>query len=405
MGLREKINEIKIIDDHIHALDDVQWITGTGSYPWPQNLGSVQFPNPLTTITQREALFTAYRELYDFHETDMTPENKERINAIYLSTLKDESPVFEKVFKAGNIECAIEVNQDSLELPEKLDPKLYKLSPMVDGLIVPLDNTEYGKTLPNDTARLFLKMYEAFTKNVVGDRKIESFNDYLKFIDTLLADIHARSCACLKMNFGYWRDLAIDVVSKEEAQQIFESNDTTPARYQRLQDYLLRYIIAGTARYEIPTQIHVGGAVPQSMLVSDPVRLDAFLLLPDIQKAKVVLLHGGYPFTRETGFMANRPFAPNIFMDISQYWHLLYGSPQGLVGTLRGWFEMGLAGKMIYGSDGVTPIKILTSAIFFREGLYLALKGMIDDGMISEGQALTMAKMVMRDNAKTLYKI
>jgi hypothetical protein len=39
---------------------------------------------------------------------------------------------------------------------------------MVDGLLVPLDNEEYGMTLPNDTARLFMKMYAAFSKNVVA---------------------------------------------------------------------------------------------------------------------------------------------------------------------------------------------------------------------------------------------
>jgi hypothetical protein len=42
--------------------------------------------------------------------------------------------------------------------------------------------------------------------------------------------------------------------------------------------------------------------------------------------------------------------------------------------VLREWIELGLADKILYGSDGVTPIKILISAIHFRNGLYLALQ-------------------------------
>jgi predicted TIM-barrel fold metal-dependent hydrolase len=99
----------------------------------------------------------------------------------------------------------------------------------------------------------------------------------------------------MKMNFGYWRDLEVDVVSKEDAADVFEKKDATPVRYKKLQDYLLRYIIAKTADYGLPTQIHIGGAVPQSMMVSDPVRFDSFLMLPDVAKAKVVLLHGAIP--------------------------------------------------------------------------------------------------------------
>jgi len=405
MDLKEQINNIKLIDDHMHALDDVQWITGTGSFPWPALLSSVQLPDNMTTIQRREAFFTAYRELYGFEETTLNPENIKKLNDIYQENRVDESKVFDKVFEAANIECVVEVNQDSLELPATLDPRKYKLAPMVDALLAPLDNTEFSKSLPNDTARLFIKMYQVFLKNVIGDRKIDSFDDYLEFISSLLADIRARGCACLKMNFGYWRDLEVEEVSKEEARDIFESNDTSPVRYKRLQDYILRYLIASSAEFDLPTQIHVGGPVPQSMMITNPVRLDSFLLLPDIQKAKVVLLHGGYPYCREAGYMANRSFAPNIYLDISQYWQVLYSSPIGMVGILREWFEMGLAEKMLYGSDSVTPISTYISAVHFREGLYLALKGMIDDGMISEDQALDMAQMVMRENAKKLYKL
>jgi hypothetical protein len=132
MNLREEINKIKLIDDHVHALDDVQWIQGTGSYPWPANLGSVQLPNAMTTLPQKEALFTAYRELYDFYDTELTPENAEKLNQLYLDSLSEEIKIFDKAIAAGNMECVIEVNQDSLDYPGKpgmMDHDKYKLAP------------------------------------------------------------------------------------------------------------------------------------------------------------------------------------------------------------------------------------------------------------------------------------
>ena len=42
---------------------------------------------------------------------------------------------------------------------------------------------------------------------------------------------------------------------------------------------------------------------------------------------------------------------------------------------------MGAAPKMLYGSDSADPVSMLLSAINIREALYLALKGMIEDGL------------------------
>jgi len=405
MNLREQINNIKIIDQHIHALDYLQWMRGTGKYPWPEALAHLPVPTPLTTLPQAKAMFTVYREVYGFPYSTLTPENIKKLDELYLKAQDDEASLWDKVLKLANIESVVEVNQDNLELPPKLDPQRYKLAPMVDGLLVPLDNTEMKKSF-SPLVVTFFTMYEAFLKNVRGQQKINSFKDYLNFISSVLQKTREQGGVCLKMNYAYWRDIAIEVVSKEEARDIFESKDTRPVRYKRLQDYILWYIISKSADYDLPVQVHTGGtSVPHSMEEINPARLDSFLMLPEIKKAKVVLLHGGYPFCREAGFMVSRSNAPNLYLDISAIWWEHYSSPRGLVGTLREWLEMGIAEKLLYGSDSATPLRFLIGAINIREGLYLALKGMIDDGMIDENQALSIARMVLRENAKKLYKM
>lgn len=66
---------------------------------------------------------------------------------------------------------------------------------------------------------------------------------------------------------------------------------------------------------------------------------------------------------------------------------------------------MGIVRRLIYGSNAVNPYQLWLSAMNVRQCLYLALKGMIDDGLINENQAFTMAELVLRGNAKELYNL
>ena len=179
-----------------------------------------------------------------------------------------------------------------------------------------------------------------------------------------------------------------------------------PARYKILQDYIMRHMIAKAATLDLPIQVHTGSfGIPQPIEKGNPSRFDPFLFLPDIMPAKVILLHGGYPFCREAGFMASRiGYAPNLYLDISLLPFAVFSSPHGIVGILREWLQGGLAPKMLYGSDAPTPFLIMMAAVCIREALILALKGMIGDGFIDKDQALAMARMILRDNAKDFYK-
>jgi hypothetical protein len=45
----------------------------------------------------------------------------------------------------------------------------------------------------------------------------------------------------------------------------------------------------------------------------------------------------------------------------------------------------------------------MLSAISARQTFHLALQGLVQEGTISEGQALDMASAVLHDNAKAFY--
>jgi predicted TIM-barrel fold metal-dependent hydrolase len=77
---------------------------------------------------------------------------------------------------------------------------------------------------------------------------------------------------------------------------------------------------------------------------------------------------------------------------------------------LREWLEF-VPDKVLFGSDafGFTPQMGWAEAAWIaghdaRQALGFALTGMVDDGEISRARALEIAGLVLRGNAKALYK-
>jgi hypothetical protein len=407
MNLKKQIDGIKIIDDHAHPLDTAYWIDAVGGVPFPPEVHGLELPSATTPLPRVKKLLTIYRDLYGFSHSTLTPQNQQELKELHEQSRSDEASVYHKVLDLAGIESVFEICLSNPELPPGLDPERFKRVPYFDGFLIPLDNSELKKTCKK--AELFITMAEIFVKNMQQQLNWypTSFDEYLKFLAGVMEKLHEQGCIALKMAFGHYRDLTTDVVNKEEARDIFNSKDTSGRRYIRLQDYLLKFILAKAGELGLPVQIHTGATgIEIFTKESDPVCLDKLLWLPELSSAKVVLLHGGYPFCHEAGFMvsdtARRP--RQLYLDIS----LLMehpSSPNAMVGVLREWLEMGIAPKLIYGSDGTSPIKLWISAMNIRECLHMTLKGMIDDGLIDTTQALSMAEMVLRSNAKKVYNV
>ena len=409
MGLRERINEIKIIDEHVHAFDLFYWIDTVGSYPFAFLLDIFPpRPNPLTTIPTKKMLMDVYREFYGFPHSELTPENEKELDELKEKSKKDEVKLYQKAMEMAGIEANIEMCLSKPELPPELDSKHFKKASLVDGFMLPLDNAGLKDSLSPQGGQ-FLTMCEALPKRVKGKSAL-TFEEYLNLISSTLANLQQKeNVIALKMNFAYWRDIAVDAVEEDEARAIYKAKDTSPARYKRLQDFLLRHIIRSAGELDLPIQIHMGATgIAHAAIESDPFRLDPFLWLPDVKNTRIVILHGAYPFCHQAGFMAGRlPGSPRLFVDTS-----LIPSPKILSEVLREWIEMGIEwgmngiiGKIMYSSDGVEPYMWLSAALNARQALYMTFKGMIDEGMIDEDQAVMMAKMILHDNAKNFYNL
>ena len=176
--------------------------------------------------------------------------------------------------------------------------------------------------------------------------------------------------------------------------------------YKALQDFLFYYIAREAGRLGLAVHIHgiegAGGFYRQSG--SNPLLLEPVFNDLSLRKTNFVVVHGGYPFTKEMGSLMSKP---NVYADFSAQTFFTY--PRELSEILRNWLEF-YPDKVLFGTDAFSfgpevdwgEVAWLSNTTA-RQALALALTGMMNDGEITRERGLELARMVLRENAIKAY--
>jgi predicted TIM-barrel fold metal-dependent hydrolase len=213
-----------------------------------------------------------------------------------------------------------------------------------------------------------------------------------------------------KFEAAYLRSLAFDKVERADAERIYArfagKSAPSEADYKPLQDYLFRYIAAECGRIGMAVHIHTmaGAGSYFEVAGANPLLLESVLNDPALRKTRFVMVHGGWPFTREIAALLDKP---NAYLDFSAQSLLL--EPAALAGIIREWLEH-VPEKVMFGTDAYPYSKEMgweesgvMAARAGRQALAIALTGMLRDGEISRARASELARMVLRENARGLY--
>jgi predicted TIM-barrel fold metal-dependent hydrolase len=239
-----------------------------------------------------------------------------------------------------------------------------------------------------------------------------TLDGYAKAVTTVLEQLKRDGAVALKFEAAYLRPLDFAQVAASEAARIYarhvKRGAPSPADYKALQDYLFFHIAREAGRLGLAVHLHVSaGAGSQFELGgSNPLLLEPVLRDSALRQTSFVIVHGGWPFTKEVAFLMNHP---NVYADFSAQTFLL--SPRKLSEVLRDWLEW-YPEKVLFGTDtfpgspavGWEEVGWLTTNSA-RQALALALTGMVNDGLITRERARELARMVLRDNAIKLYRL
>ena len=408
------IAKIKAIDNHAHPLRyvppgekpddefDALPLDAIGPIPLPVRLnpGNLEFVE-------------AWRDLYGYKHDDMSEAHMRELLQTKQHVASEQGDKFPTwALDRLGIETMF---ANRVAMGRGLATPRFRWVSFVDALLFPLSNEAAKKSNPD--YRGFYPGEERLLKRYLASAGLKALpttlDAYLAKVVTATLESEKRDGAiAVKFEAAYLRKLDFDEASIGSARRVYSryvsAGEPSAADYKILQDFLFRYIAHESGRLGLAVHIHAidGAGAFYKQSGSNPLLLESVFNDEALRKTNFVIIHGGYPFTKETAAMISKP---NVYADFSGQTFLIY--PRELSAVLRNWLEA-FPDKILFGTDAFSfgpevdwPEVAWLSSKTAREALALALTGMLNDHEITRPQAVELARMVLHDNAKKLYKL
>lgn len=231
------------------------------------------------------------------------------------------------------------------------------------------------------------------------------FTDFLENLDENWQNL-SKSIVALKSIIAYRSGLAIsppDAVKAEEAfLQCKKAHIRKPKRESKaLLEYCLFFFLEKNLVERKPIQFHTGyGDRDIDLATANPVLLKPLLDSERYQKIPVVLLHAGYPYCKECGFLSS--VYPQVYTDIGLA--IPYLSIFGMEKALSELLENSPLTKILYSSDAhFTPEWFFLAERWSKKIIKKVLEESVQRHEISFSFAIESYKNIFFQNARTLY--
>ncbi len=145
----------------------------------------------------------------------------------------------------------------------------------------------------------------------------------------------------------------------------------------------------------------MGDSPAIDLRASNPLHLLEVVADNELREARIVLLHSGYPYVREAGYLANS--YQNVYVDLSE---MIPFASIGAKTCILQLLEMAPVTKLMYGSDGFgVPEIFWIGGLIGKEALAAALQELIERRAIDEDYAHSAARQILQGNALRLYRL
>ena len=402
-GLAAEVQRIRAIDNHAHPVRFT-----APNEPADRFFDALPVDNmepqsdPVNLRPDAPAMAEAWRALYGVDRFDQARKTSlmQQKGAAWPAWALDQMGI--EIMLANRVEMGP---------GDSFPASRFRWVPYADALIFPLDNSKLGV---NSDRKSFFALEDKLRARYLQDAGLTAvpptLDEYLaRMVTPTLEKQRAGGAVAEKFEAAYLRSLAFDKADRAVAAKIYQTRGTLDqAAYKPLQDFLFRYIAMECGRLGMAVHIHsnAGAGGYFDVTGGDPMNLEPTLNDPEMRKTKFVMLHGGWPFTREITALLTKP---NAYLDFSA--QDLDLPPAALARTIREWLEY-VPEKVLFATDAYPYIPEMgweesgwIAARTGRQALAIALTGMMRDGEISRARASQLARMALRDNARALYGI
>lgn len=266
------------------------------------------------------------------------------------------------------------------------------------------------RTMPTAWHNRFAPTYRFIRIECLAAQLIGQHTKWPAFCDAFRAALEMREpdVVGFKSIIAYRTGLDIRPIDTQGAERAFaelraRAEQGAPVRiaHKALNDWLVWTALEIAARDGLPVQFHTGFGDPDlDLRTSNPLHLRPIFEDATLRRAPIVLLHAGYPFTREGGYLA--AVYPNAYLDLGLA--LPYLSRSGMRFAARAALELAPIGKIMFSTDAhLIPETFYLGARCGREVIAEVLSEAVADGDLSPAEADAAAWDILHRNAARLY--
>ncbi len=409
--LLTEIDRIPAVDHHAHP------VKALGEGEQDREFDALPVDNmepasdPVLMRPGNQGIIEAWRALYEYPYSDSSPEHIRERQAKKHLVMKEKGDGY-PAWVLDRMGVAV-MFANRVEMGRGIQPPRFLWVPYADALMFPLNNSRLAAKNSDRKAFFFDEelLLQRYIREAGVSKLPSTLGEYLARVVTPTLERHRRGGAIAeKFEATYLRSLDFSECERTSAERIYAQyagkEELPDSEYKKLQDYIFRFLAQECGRLGMAVHLHVmaGGGSYFDVAGANPMMLEPVLDDPALRKTRFVLVHGGWPFTREiTALMVK----PNAYLDYSAQSLVL--PPATLAQTLREWLEW-VPEKVMFGTDAYPYSDEMgweesgwLAARRGREALARALTGMIRDNEISRARALELARMVLQGNAQKLY--
>jgi hypothetical protein len=412
-GIAADIARIRAIDNHAHP------VSVAGPEGPDREFDALPVDNmepasdPVYLRPGAPGILESWQALFGYTYGDLRPEHARQLPPLKRHAMEREGDGYPAwVLDRMGVETML---ANRVGMGRGIRPPRFRWVPYADALLFPLDNTQLAAR--NSDRKAFFADEDLLLRRYLKDAGLTgppaSLDEYLAGVVTPTLERHKQGGALAeKFEAAYLRSLDFDSADPAAAAKVYALYAIKGAppggEYKLLQDYIFRYIASECGRLGMAVHIHTMAGAGSYFEVrgANPLLLESILNDPSLRKTNFVMLHGGWPFTREIAALLEKP---NAYLDYSSQSLVL--PPAAVAVTLREWLEWEPE-KVMFGTDAYPYSDEMgweesgwIAAHRAREALAQALSAMMRDGEITRERALELARMVLRENARKLYRL
>ena len=274
---------------------------------------------------------------------------------------------------------------------------------------VQIDDSTMGITVDEEDSEFFL--YDISLRNLVSGTpdleelhrltavEVRDLTTFQEAIEALFA-IHAERAVACKTQHAYDRTLAWHRRDRSDAAVILDRYREAPmgistADKLLLGDWCLDLCASLARQHNLPIKIHTGYYAGHSRMPLDYISCRHLCgLLATHLGTDFVLMHNSYPYSEELVALAKH--YPNVYIDMCWAWSI---NPFEATRFMRSAIHAVPINKMfVFGADTMWPISTYAYATQTRRWLTHTLQLEIQDGHLTENEAMSIADKVMFQN-------